>query len=381
LRLGVSPEWTGYNSLMAWIEALKLMRPRALARVSRTASEAAEQTKEIRATLKALSKDTSKAMDDVASQIREMQGSLENRLADLSRELQAARLKESQLRAVMQRDLELEGEDVELRRHMTDVDGIGHHVRQAFAAAEFLQEPFPYAIVDDVLPSWLYEALVTGLPPVELYADREVNRQQLTVPFTLAPRYGQLVWRFMTHTVLDRILRPVIMERFGPSLQAFVHETFPAVAPDTIAAIPTQCSDGRIIYRRRGYYIKPHRDPKWGMITGILYLAKAGDDPRWGTDIYTVDGDAKAASLAPHWIKEEQCHHVRLVENRPNRLLVFLNSKGAHGARIPEELADVEIERSIYQFRLTPRSTTMRAMIASLPESEQRSWQGKFSDY
>jgi hypothetical protein len=208
---------------MAWIEALKLMRPRALAKVSRTASEASEQTKEIRGALKALSKDTSKSMNDVAGQIREMQESLENRIADLARELHVARVKEAQLRAVMQRDLELEGEDAELRRHMTDVDGLEQHVRQAFAAAEFSQEPFPHGIVDDVLPSWLYKALVTGLPPVELYADREVNRQQLTVPFTLAPRYGQLVWRFMTHTVLDRVLRPVIMERLGPSLQAFVH--------------------------------------------------------------------------------------------------------------------------------------------------------------
>jgi hypothetical protein len=367
--------------MAAWLEALRLLRPRTIARISRTASDAVEQTKEIKSTLKALSKETSRSMDDLTHQMRGMQESLETRLADLASELQVARLKESQLRAVLQRDLELEDEDTEFRKHMVDLEGIERHVRQAFAAADVSQEPFPYAIVDEVLPPWLYDALLTGLPPTELYADRDVNRQQLTVPFTLAPRYGQLVWRFMTQTVLERILRPVIMERFGPSLHAFVHETFPAVDRDTIAAMPIQCSDGRIIYRRRGYYIKPHRDPKWGMITGILYLAKAGDDSRWGTDLFTVDGDQKAPSLAPHWIKEEQCHHVRLVENRPNRLLVFLNSKGAHGARIPEELADTEVERSIYQFRLTPRTTTMRTMIASLPESEQRTWQGKVSDY
>lgn len=320
-------------------------------------------------------------MDDVSRQIRALQESMENRLADVARELHLARLKESQLRAVMQRDLELEGEDVELRRLTADVDGVAPHVRQAFAAAEYSPEPFPYAIVDNVLPSWLYQALLTGLPPVELYADREVNRQQLTVPFTLAPRYSQIVWRFMAHSVLDRVLRPAIMERLGPSLRAFVHETFPSVDLGTIAQMPVQCSDGRIIYRRRGYYIKPHRDPKWGMITGILYLAKPNDDPRWGTDLFTVDNDVKAPSPAPHWIREEQCHHVRLVENRANRLLIFLNSKGAHGARIPSELADVEMERSIYQFRLTPRATSMQAMITSLPASEQRTWQGKVSDY
>jgi hypothetical protein len=365
----------------AWIEALRLVRPRTIARISRTADEAARNTLDIRSALKAMSKDTSKSFDDVTHRMRTMQESLEQRLEALTRELQLARIKESQLRAVIERDLELEGEDAAFRAQMSDLDGIERHVRAATGAAELFEEPFPYAVMDEVLPPWLYQALITGLPPTALYADRDVNRQQLTVPFTLAPRYGHLVWQFMTQTVLERILRPVIMERFGPALRTFVEQTFPAADRSVTAAMPIQCSDGRIIFRRRGYYIKPHRDPKWGMVTGILYLAKPGDDPRWGTDIFTVDDDVRAPSLAPHWIKEEQCHHVRLVENRPNRLLVFLNSKGAHGARIPPELADVEVERSIYQFRLSPRTTVMKALIASLPEAEQRGWQGKVSDY
>jgi hypothetical protein len=377
--------------MAALTNALRLMRPRTIAQISRTADEASEQTREIKTTLKALSKDATeglsrslnveRAVEDLALQLRTMQESLTQQLKDLGTELQVTRLKESQLRAVMQRDLELENLEVDLRKQMKDFDGIAAHVRQAFANVEVLQEPFPYAIVDNLLPQWLYDALLMGLPPTELYGDRDVNRQQLTVPFDLAPRYGHLVWKFMTQTVIDHVVRPVILEAFSPSLRAWIHEAFPAADVNTIAELPIKSSEGRIMYRKRGYYIRPHRDPNWGMITGIFYLAKPGDDERWGTDLYTVDDDVKAPSVTPYWIKEERCHHVRLVENRPNRLLLFINSKGAHGARIPEGLADAEMERSIYQFKLTPRTAGMQMLISTLPEDEQKAWLGKITDY
>jgi len=377
--------------MAALTESLRLMRPRTIAQISKTAAETAEQTKEIKTTLKALSKDAStglnrsisleRALEDLSLQLRTMQEGLTQQLKDLSTELQVARLKESQLRAVMQRDLELAPLEVKLENRIKDFDGVEQYVRQAFANIEVLQEPFPYAIVDNVLPQWLYDSLLTGLPPAELYGDRDVNRQQLTVPFDLAPRYGHRVWKFMAESVVERILRPAILEAFAPSLHAWVHEAFPAVDLETIAGVQVKSSDGRIMYRKRGYYIRPHRDPNWGMITGILYLAKPGDDERWGTDLYTVDDDVRAPSVTPYWIKEERCHHVRLVENRPNRLLIFLNSKGAHGARIPEGLADAEMERSIYQFKLTPETAAMRVMISTLPEHEQKAWLGKVTDY
>jgi hypothetical protein len=372
-------------------ESLRLLRPRTIAQISKTTAEVAEQAKEIRTTLKTLSKDTSvglsrsvkveQALEALTLQVQSMHEGLQQQIQNLTGELQVARLKESQLRAVMERDLQLSGQESALREQLKDLPGVTEHVRQAFASADVLPEPFPYAVVDNVLPQWLYEALLQGMPPTVCFGDRDVNRQQLTVPFDLTTRYGHLVWMFMTRRVVDHMLRPVIIERFGPLLRDFIHHSFPSVDREAIEGMAFKCSEGRIMYRTRGYYIRPHRDPKWGMITCILYMAKPGDDPRWGTDLYTVDDDVKAPSLTPYWIKEERCHHVRLVENLPNRLLIFLNSKGAHGARIPAELADAEMDRSIYQFKLTPRTAAMQTLIASLPEDERKTWEGKITDY
>jgi hypothetical protein len=75
--------------------------------------------------------------------------------------------------------------------------------------------------------------------------------------------------------------------------------------------------------RRRGYRIKPHRDPNWSFITCILYLARSGDSDAWGTQIFAVDGDEEAKNAGPYWIDDARCRPVEVARFLPNRLLVF----------------------------------------------------------
>ena len=74
-----------------------------------------------------------------------------------------------------------------------------------------------------------------------------------------------------------------------------------------------QSTDGRILLRHRGYLIPPHRDPKWGLITCLMYLARPGDSEAWGTQLYSVESDVEAPSVAAYSIKAERC---RLREGR-----------------------------------------------------------------
>ena len=59
-------------------------------------------------------------------------------------------------------------------------------------------------------------------------------------------------------------------------------------------AILLDPADGRILLRRPGYVIEPHRDPGWGFLTCLAYLARPGDNKEWGTQLYRVREDAKA---------------------------------------------------------------------------------------
>jgi hypothetical protein len=159
-------------------------------------------------------------------------------------------------------------------------------------------------------------------------------------------------------------------------------QTWPVLAEQPIeSVVRMQSTDGRILLRRRGYMIPPHRDPKWGFVTCLLYLARPGDSQSWGTQLYAVDEDTEAASVSPHWIRAERCRLMKDVPFRANTALVFLNSRGAHGARIPASAEPATLERYIYQFRIGPTADSIRRLVAMLPAERREQWSGKVADY
>lgn len=116
-------------------------------------------------------------------------------------------------------------------------------------------------------------------------------------------------------------------------------------------------------------------------ITCILYLARRQDSEAWGTQLYTVDSDEEARGAAPHWVDPARCRHVGDVAFRANRMLILLNSVGAHGAHIPADAQPENLERYIYQFRIAPTVESMSMLKSTLPEERRPFWAGKSADY
>ena len=317
------------------------------------------------------------ALAPVAAQLKDLTGELRA----VSERLAGLALRESQLRAVMIRDAQLEEAEPALESLLTG-QGLADHVGRAVDAAALHLEPFPYVVVDDLLPDPLYDALIEGLPPAQLFADKPANKQQLKVPFEFAPAYARRVWRFMADVVAPRYITPVIVEKFRSPLTTWVRENWPDLGPDPLnGAVHLTSSDGRVLRRQRGYRIPPHRDPKWGFITCLVYLVRPGDNEAWGTQLYSVASDREARGAAPHWIDPASCTLVRDVSFRRNRALIFLNSAGAHGAAIPADAEPADLDRYAYQFRIGPAGASMGAMMDALSEERKPFWAGKTGDY
>ena len=134
---------------------------------------------------------TSGAADQIVRVERQYQEILE-RVKGLHDDLSLMAGRESQLRAVLTRDAELDGQLAALDDVLANT-GTASHIARAIRRTTVHRDPFPYAVVDDIFPKALYRCLMDGLPPVELFADRPVNKQQLTVPFLLAPGYSRRV--------------------------------------------------------------------------------------------------------------------------------------------------------------------------------------------
>lgn len=333
--------------LRSLANGLRLLRPRTLARLVKSSEDDRRQIREL--------------LDSVSR--------LETELATVTR-------RERQLRAIAAADAELERKSRRLDQILQH-DSIATHVRSAVAAAPLYDDPFPYAVVDGLLPEAFYNALIDGLPPRELFSDRAINKQQLVVPLELGPAYSRRVWGFMADTVVPDMIAPALLEKFRVHATAWLTHNFPAVGTNPIDSIPMTCSDGRILLRRPGYYIPPHRDPKWGFITCLMYLARRGDSERWGTQLHRVVGDDEALGARPHWIDEQKCEPVEHIAFRRNRALVFLNSVGAHSAQIPADADPPGLERYAYQFRIGASAEAIKSLVDGLPADRRAVWAGK----
>ena len=352
--------------------ATRVLRPRALARTAKSVEDLVAGTTLLQRSMK-------EALTEAARQAARAE-ELEARVKTLEQSLASVSLREAQLAAVYRTDREMADELAALP-DVLDHARIAAHTRRALESATLHLEPFPHMVVDDVWPAAFYEALVKGLPPPELFADRPINKRRMVVPFDWAPQYGTRVWDFLVQQVLDSVIAPALVDKFKQPLGEWLLANWPLPEDSPTDHVRFQSTDGRILLRHRGYLIPPHRDPKWGLITCLLYLARPGDSESWGTQLYSVESDTEAPSVAAYWIKGDRCRLEKDVPFRRNSMLIFLNSHGAHGAAIPADAEPADLERYMYQFRIGPTASSIRELMRLLPEERKPLWAGKVMEY
>ena len=64
---------------------------------------------------------------------------------------------------------------------------------------------------------------------------------------------------------------------------------------------------------------------------------------------------------------------------RRNSSLLWLNSIGAHGAFIPQDVQPPDLQRYAYQFRIGPTRESISALMNLLPATRRDVWSGKLA--
>src|SRR5688500_2687468 len=363
-----------------FVASLGVLRPRAVARTQKSVDALLAEAQETRRILKQLLDGQTKAQAAAAEVVARLD-SMSSDIRTLQARVKLLALRESQLTAVMKADAAQEGALADLSA-ICDREGVGARIRAAVDEAELHLDPFPYMLVRNVFPDDYYDALVRGIPPVEVFGDKPFNKQQIKVPFVLAPAYSRRVWNFFVNRVGPRVLQPAVLEKFRKPLEEWIALNWPALADNPFGPpMDFHMGDGRIMLRGRGYRIPPHRDPKWGFVTCLLYLTREEDSEAEGTHSCSVAEDPPARGAAPHWIDPARCRVAADIPFRRNTMLVFLNSTGAHGAQIPDDAEPADLTRYTYQCRIGPSGHAIRALMATLPEESVPLWAGKVSSY
>jgi hypothetical protein len=139
------------------------------------------------------------------------------------------------------------------------------------------------------------------------------------------------------------------------------------------AGVTLRVSNSRLLLRRPGYVIKPHRDPRWAFLTCLVYLPRSADHESYGTQLYRLRHEPEVTHSSPLWVDRSECELVKDVPARRNTALVFLNSTGAHGASIPSA-APADVERYLFQVQFGVDEETKQRLIDGVPEAARPSW-------
>jgi hypothetical protein len=272
----------------------------------------------------------------------------------------------------------------EQRQTIADAGGrldparVGAHVRSAIESATMCLEPYEHMVVDNLLPPDLYDLLIESIPPEPFFDYHDPIKRNLRFPMDLGPTLSDMAWGFFDEVVTAQMIRPAVLDRFHEPLQHYYDAIFGEEHRGRANDMPLCVNSGRLMLRRRGYHLDPHRDPKHSVLTCLVYFARPGDDEAHGTQIFSVADDTEADYKQTYYPEQagHPCTLVKVVPFRPNSLLVFLNSRGAHGASIPND-APESLARYSYQFYIGPKKEALGALIRQLPEARRRLWQAK----
>jgi len=297
--------------------------------------------------------------------------SIADRTRELADAVQMLRIQTDQLLTIQRMDWEKRFELARMDKWF-DEDRIEAHINAAFDRTPIELDPYPHIVIENWLPEDVYERIVEAMPPSVFFAhDRD---EHWAVPSGVAPLYSRQVWALVANTIVGQMIYKALNRKFQDTICRYMRSFVPTLPRDIDLTLHP--SDGRIMLRRPGYHLAPHRDPKWGFVTGIVYLAREGDNESHGTQIYRVRDDAEAPTSRVYYPEAAKCELVKDVPFRANTMLAFLNSEGAHGASIPADAQPANLERYIYQFRLGPTGKVIKRLTDLMAPEQAAMWAG-----
>jgi hypothetical protein len=260
-----------------------------------------------------------------------------------------------------------------LQVKLGDGEHLAAHAAAAVARASLELDPFPHIVVHDLLPDDVDDELVRALPSKTFFKTEDMTRQEIEVPFVFAPEYSRLMWGTFFNKVIAQAMVPALMEKFRPALDDFLRTHWPGLGTMAESGISLRVSNSRLLLRRPGYVIKPHRDPRWAFLTCLVYLPQTPAHQVYGTQLYRLRQEPDVTHSSPLWVDRSECELVKDVPAIRNTAVVFLNSTGAHGASIPTD-APPNLERYLYQVQFSVDEQTRDRLLAGTPAEARSSW-------
>ena len=227
---------------------------------------------------------------------------------------------------------------------------VASHVNRAISQAVLLTDPCPHTVINDVLPTEIYEAISRELPPLEFWRQGQSGRDNWTVGEDAAPATPEAAWSFMNDVVASRVVMPALVDKFGDYWPSAMSDGNGVESSSTKA--DCRMYDGRLMLRRPGYALEPHVDPRRSMLTVMMYMGTSSGSDDYGTKLFTSNRELPEKYSGIYYPLREgaACALAKSVPCRRNSMLVFASRFGIHGADIPSDAQPSTLTRYTYHF-------------------------------
>jgi hypothetical protein len=203
------------------------------------------------------------------------------------------------------------------------------HVLARVAAADVIEDPFPYAVIDGILPDDYYaEALEqfptpeslrpigeSGRVPSTLYRERHVVLFT-DEDFRRMSASQQAFWREFADWMYSDLFLNAFVTKFQAALEPRLERILDA------DAVLRARGDALLVNDMTNYAIGPHTDAPHRLVTFLFYLPRDDSMRELGTSVYRPKDPNFVCWGGPHH-PFEKFEHVNTVEYLPNRLLTF----------------------------------------------------------
>jgi hypothetical protein len=203
------------------------------------------------------------------------------------------------------------------------------HVLDRVAKAEIVKDPFPYAVVDNILPDDYYAEALANFPTAESL--RPINetgrvtstayRERLVVlfaddEFARMTEPQQRFWEEFAGWMYSDLFLNAFVAKFGEALETRLSRIL--AAEDCLKVR----GDALLVNDQTNYAVGPHTDAPHRLVTFLFYLPRDASMRDLGTSVYRAKDPAFTCWGGPHH-PFDKFDFVRTVEFLPNRLLAF----------------------------------------------------------
>lgn len=327
--------------------------------------QSAKHLKQLRALVSAQDKRAGKYFKDLktlASVQDKRLKTLERRLESSARNIkQVTKLHQASSRALEATDQKINllilarqhdqvNEAVKRLKTVHPTSEIASHINRSISNAVLLTDPCPHAVIDDVLPSNIYTAICSDMPPLEFWRQGQPGRYNWTIGEDTAPLAHEAAWSFMNNVIAQTIVVPALVNKFDQHCAPPAQKI--GANKSGASGVEYNMSDGRLMLRGPGYSLEPHVDPRRSILTVLMYMGTSNGSEDYGTKLFTSDCAIPLKYSGIYYPLREgvSCKLAKSIPCRPNSMLVFSSRLGIHGADIPSDTQPPTLTRHTYHF-------------------------------